>query len=158
MAGDAKGAKNAVIGGWQINGIYTWQRGFPITITAADLGGLNDTFGTNRADIVGDPQVGSGSVNRWFNTSAFAQPAAGILGNLGRNTERGPGINNLDLALFKNVDVARHMRLQFRLESFNALNHTQFQDVSANIAAPNFGVVTSARAARINQLGLKLIF
>jgi outer membrane receptor protein involved in Fe transport len=158
VAGDAKGAKNAVIGGWQINGIYTWQRGFPITITASDLGGLNDTFGTNRADIVGDPAAGSGSVNRWFNTSAFAQPAAGILGNLGRNTERGPGINNLDLALFKNFDVARHMRLQFRLESFNALNHTQFQDVSTNIAAPNFGVVTSARAARINQLGLKLIF
>jgi len=39
--------KNALIGGWQVNGIYTWQRGFPITIIAADLGGLNDTFGTN---------------------------------------------------------------------------------------------------------------
>ena len=50
--------KNAVIGGWQVNGIYTWQHGFPITITAADVGGLNDTFGTNRADLVGDPNAG----------------------------------------------------------------------------------------------------
>ena len=105
FAGDATGVKNAVIGGWQVNGIYTWQRGFPITITAADLGGLNDTFGTNRADLVGDPNAGERTVNRWFNTAAFAQPAPGALGNLGRNTERGPGVNNLDLALFKNFPV-----------------------------------------------------
>jgi outer membrane receptor protein involved in Fe transport len=158
FAGDATGMKNAVIGGWQVNGIYTWQRGFPLTITAADLGGLNDTFGTNRADLVGDPNSGESSVNRWFNTAAFAQPAAGALGNLGRNTERGPGVNNLDLALFKTFPVTRGVRLQFRLESFNALNRTQFAAVSTNLTASNFGVVTSARPARINQLGLKLIF
>jgi hypothetical protein len=158
IAGNATGAKNAVVGGWQVNGIYTWQRGFPITITAADLGGLNDTFGTNRADLVGDPKVDERTVNRWFNTAAFAQPAAGALGNLPRNSERGPGVNNLDLALFKNFALGRGMRLQFRLESFNALNHTQFNNVSTNIAAANFGVVTTARAARINQLGMKLLF
>ena len=81
-----------------MNGIYTWQRGFPLTIMAADVGGLNDTFGTNRADLVGDPNSGERTVTRWFNTGAFAQPAAGALGTLGRNTERGPGVNNLDLA------------------------------------------------------------
>jgi carboxypeptidase family protein len=158
FAGDATGVKNAVVGGWQLNGIYTWQRGFPITIQAADLGGLNDTFGTNRADVVGDPGVDERTVTRWFNTAAFAQPAPGALGTLGRNTERGPGVNNLDLALFKNFTLAREIRLQFRLESFNALNHTQFSGVSTNIASSNFGVVTSARPARINQLGLKLLF
>jgi hypothetical protein len=158
FAGDATGLKNAVIGGWQVNGIYTWQRGFPLTITAADAGGLNDTFGTNRADLVGDPDAGERTVNQWFNTAAFAQPAPGALGNLGRNTERGPGLNNLDLALFKNFTVTRGIRLQFRLESFNALNHTQFATVSTNRAAANFGVVTAARPARINQLGLKVLF
>ena len=158
FAGDATGVKNAVVGGWQINGIYTWQRGFPLTITAADLGGLNDTFGTNRADLVGDPNAGERTVSRWFNTSAFAQPAAGVLGNLGRNTERGPGVNNLDLALFKNFTVTHGIRLQFRLESFNVFNHTQFAAVSTNLAAANFGVVTAARPARINQLGLKVLF
>jgi hypothetical protein len=157
-ASDATGVKNALVGGWQVNGIYTWQHGFPITITASDLGGLNDTFGTNRANIVGDPNVGERTVTRWFNTAAFAQPAPGALGNLGRNTERGPGINNLDLAVFKNFSLPRGSRLQFRLESFNALNHTQFADVSTNVADPNFGVVTSARPARINQLGIKLLF
>jgi len=158
FGGDAGGVKNAAIGGWQVNGIYTWQHGFPITITAADLGGLNDTFGTNRADLIGDPAAGDRTVTRWFNTAAFAQPAAGALGSLGRNTERGPGVNNLDLALFKTFPLARGMRLQFRLESFNAFNHTQFANVSTNLSAPNFGVVTSARAARINQLGLKILF
>jgi hypothetical protein len=158
VAGNATGVKDAVIGGWQINGIYTWQRGFPITITAADLGGLNDTFGTNRADLAGDPNTGERTVSRWFNTAAFRQPAPGALGNLGRNTERGPGVNNLDLALFKNVPLTRGVRLQFRLESFNALNHTQFSAVSTNLAAPNFGVVTAARPARINQLGVKVLF
>jgi hypothetical protein len=155
---DATGLTNAVIGGWQVNGIYTWQRGFPLTITAADLGGLNDTAGANRADLVGDPGAGERSVEHWFNTDAFAQPAQGTLGNLGRNTLRGPGVNNLDLAVFKNFSVASGVRLQFRFESFNALNHTQFNGVSTNIASSNFGVVTSARAARINQLGLKVIF
>jgi hypothetical protein len=151
--------KNALVGGWQVNGIYTLQRGFPITIVAADLGGLNDTFGTNRADLVGDPDNRERSVTQWFNTSAYAQPPEGALGSVGRNTERGPGINNLDLAVFKNFDLPRGARLQFRLESFNALNHTQFSGVSTSVAAPRtFGVITSARPARINQLGLKLIF
>ena len=157
-ATDATGVKNAVVGGWQMNGIYTWQRGFPLTIAASDVGGLNDTFGTNRADLVGDPNSGERTVTRWFNTGAFAQPGAGVLGNLGRNTERGPGVNNLDLAVFKNFAISHGVRLQFRLESFNAFNHTQFGNVSTNLTADNFGVVTSARAARINQLGVKLLF
>jgi hypothetical protein len=157
-AGNATGVKNAVVGGWQVNGIYTWQRGFPITITADDVGGLNDTFGTNRADLVGDPSVDKRTVDQWFNTSAFRQPAAGALGNLGRNTERGPGVNNIDLAVFKNFSLTHGTRVQFRLESFNFFNHTQFSNVSANLASANFGVVTSARPARINQLGIKFLF
>lgn len=158
VAGDASGVKNAIVGGWQLNGIYTWQRGFPITIQAADLGGLNDAVGTNRADIVGDPDVDTRTIERWFNTAAFAQPAAGSFGTSGRNILRGPGVNNLDLAAFKNFEFGRGMRVQFRLESFNALNHTQFNGVSTNLTAANFGVVTSARPGRINQLGLKFIF
>ena len=157
-ASNASGVKNAVVGGWQMNGIYTWQHGFPITITAADLGGLNDTFGTNRADLVGDPSVDKRTVDRWFNTSAFKQPAAGALGNLGRNTERGPGVHNFDLALFKNFPFSHNVRLQLRLESFNAFNHTQFSGVGTDLASSTFGVVTSARSARINQLGVKLLF
>ena len=114
--------------------------------------------GTNRADLVGDPDVEQADDRAWFNTAAFAQPAAGSFGTSGRNILRGPGVNNLDLAAFKNFEFGRGMRLQFRLESFNALNHTQFNGVSTNLTSANFGVVTSARPGRINQLGLKFIF
>lgn len=158
IAGSATGVKEAVVGGWQLNGIYTWQRGFPLTVTAADLGGLNDSFGANRANLVGDPDSGGQSILRWFNTAAFAQPAAGTFGTSGRNILRGPGLNNLDLALFKNFTVTGRTRLQFRLESFNALNHTQFNSVNTNLTSPTFGVVNGARAGRINQLGLKVLF
>jgi hypothetical protein len=160
FASNATGVKNAIVGGWQVNGIATFQRGFPITITAADANGLNDSFGTNRANIVGDPYP-SGfqkSVSQWFNTAAFAQPAPGHFGTIGRNTLRGPGIDNLDLALFKNFDLIRGSRLQFRFESFNAFNHTQFNSPVVNVADKNFGRVLSARPGRINQVGLKLLF
>jgi hypothetical protein len=157
-ASDASPAKNLLVGGWQVNGIYTWQHGFPLTVTAADEGGVLDTFGTNRANLVGDPKAGDRSINKWFNTAAFAQPALGEFGNSGRNIIRGPGINNLDLGLFKNFDLPRNMRLQFRLESFNAFNHPQWNGVSTDVNSPQFGVITSARPGRINQLGFKFIF
>jgi hypothetical protein len=160
FATDASGVKNALVGGWQVNGIATFQRGFPITITAADAGGLNDSFGTNRADIVGDPYPDgfNKSIDAWFNTAAFAQPAPGRFGSIGRNTLRGPGINNLDLALFKNFDVGRGSRVQFRFESFNAFNHAQFNAPVVNVADNRFGRILSARPGRINQIGLKLLF
>ena len=149
FATDATGVKNAIVGGWQVNGIYTWQRGFPITVTAQDLGGVLDTFGTNRADVVGDanPSGFNRSNDQWFNTAAFAQPALGNFGTVGRNTLRAPNINNLDFALFKNFELPGTMRLQFRIESFNAFNHPQF-------FAPEYGRFFAAvRRDRFGQTG-----
>jgi len=158
FGGNASGLKQAIIGGWQMNGIYLWQGGFPISVFAADVGGVLDSFGTNRADIVGDIHSGGGTVQQWFNTAAFAQPALGSFGNSGRSILRGPGINNLDLGFFKNFSLPRDSTLQFRVEAFNAFNHPQFQGVSQNISSANFGVVTSARPGRIVQLGAKLLW
>jgi hypothetical protein len=158
FGGNASGFTQGVIGGWQINGIYLLQGGFPITIQAADVGGVLDTFGTNRADVVGDINQGGGSTTQWFNTAAFAQPKLGSFGSSGRNILRGPGINNLDLALFKNFGLPKSAVLQFRVEAFNALNHPQWSGVSTNMTAANFGVVTSARPGRIVQLGAKILW
>ena len=152
-------AADALIGGWQLNGIATFQKGFPITINAADSGGLLDTFGTNRANLVGDPNSGAtGTIDAWFNRSAFAQPAAGVFGSSGRNILRAPGINNWDLSLFKNIAITEGMRVQLRLESFNAFNHTQFGGPVTNVTSPQFGRITTTRPARINQLGMKFIW
>lgn len=154
------GAVDAFIGGWQVNGIATFQSGFPMTIAAADVGGLNDTFGTNRADIVGNPYP-SGfkkTIAQWFNTAAFRQPGAGYLGNSGRGILRLPGINNWDTGLFKNFRLTERASLQFRFESFNAFNHTQWNGPTRNIADSRFGQILSSRPARINQLGLKVLW
>ena len=158
--GSAPGVVNVVLGGWQVNGIVTFQRGFPMTITAADLGGLNDTFGTNRADVVGNPSNSSfkPTIGKWFNTSAFRQPAAGYLGNSGRSILNAPGINNWDTGLSKNFHIVERVSLQFRLESFNAWNHTQLGVPVRNVADDRVGQVLNTRAARINQLGLKFLW
>lgn len=153
-------ALDLLIAGWQLNGIATFQSGFPMNITAADVGGLNDTFGTNRADIVGELHPGGfqKSKDKYFNTAAFRQPAAGFLGNAGRNILRAPGINNWDTGLLKRFQFSERVRSEFRFESFNAWNHTQWGVPVRNVADPNFGRILSARPARINQLGLKILF
>jgi hypothetical protein len=160
IAENATGATRAVLGGWQVNGIFTWQRGFPFTARANDIGGVLDTFGTNRADVVqgADPNAGGGTIDRWFNTDAFTQPAFGQFGNVGRNTLRAPTHTNFDLALFKNLYVGPQVVVQLRFESFNALNHPQFDAPNAIVGNPNYGVISGAEDGRINQLGVKLLW
>jgi hypothetical protein len=157
FGGNLPKAADLVIGGWQVNAIATFQHGFPMTITAADVGGLNDTFNTNRADLVGALRL-TKTLDRWFDTSAFRQPAAGFLGTSGRSILRAPGINNWDTGLFKNFAITENVSFQFRFESFNAFNHTQWGVPVRNVADPNFGRILGARAARINQLGAKIVF
>ncbi|MBL8205585.1 MAG: TonB-dependent receptor [Blastocatellia bacterium] len=159
FGGDMHKAVDVLIGGWQVNAIATFQSGFPMTISAADVGGLNDTSGTNRADLVGDPNASfTKSINQWFNTAAFKQPAAGFLGTSGRGILRLPGINNWDTGLFKNFTITEKLNFQFRFESFNAFNHTQWGGPIRNVADSRFGRVLSTRPARINQLGAKLVW
>ncbi len=158
--GKAGGLASRVAGGWQVNGIVTLQKGFPYTVTARDIGGLLDSFGTNRADLVEDPTL-SGfqpSIGKWFNTAAFLQPAAGAFGNSGRGLLRAPGISNWDLAVFKNFAIREEVRLQLRLESFNAFNHTQFNVPNRDVNSPQYGQITGARPGRINQVGMKLLW
>lgn len=151
---------DAVLGGWQVNGIVTMQVGFPMTIAAADVGGLNDTSGTNRADIVGNinPSGFNRTPDQWFPVAAFKQPAAGYLGNSGRGILNLPGINNWDTGLFKNFRIKERASVQFRYESFNAWNHTQWGGPIRSVADSRVGRILSTRPARINQMGLKFVF
>jgi len=156
-------AADILLGGWQINGIVTYQTGFPISINAIDPGGVNQTFG-NRANVSGDPTKGfDKSRTQWFNTSVFSQPTIDIpgqdgFGNSGRNLVEAPGISNFDLSAFKNIKLTERFRWQIRIEAFNAFNHTQFGYPDPNVYSPTFGVIDSARPARIIQYGTKLIW
>jgi hypothetical protein len=85
------------VGGWQLTGIATFQRGFPFSVQANDSFSLLEAY-NQRANVVSSPTSGfHKNVNEWFNTAAFTQPLAGEFGNSGRNILREPGINNWDM-------------------------------------------------------------
>ena len=100
------------------------------------------------------------TLNAWFNPSAFSLPAMGAWGNFPRGSVYGPGRYNWNLSLFKSFtfNEARGSRLEFRVETFNTFNHTQFNAVSSSYTASDFGQVTSTYNPRNLQLGLKLLF
>ncbi len=163
IGGGSNGAVKALIGGWQFNGIATLQGGFPFTVTANDHGFVNEAYAL-RADTV--PNVSSAgfhkSIGQWFNTAAFAQPPDGYFGDSSRNALRSPGVANLDLSFFKNIQVER-LNIQLRFESFNALNHPEFGFPNPNVnAGPGaYGAITSINThypQRQNQAALRLTF
>ncbi|HYP08505.1 MAG TPA: carboxypeptidase regulatory-like domain-containing protein [Bryobacteraceae bacterium] len=158
-----------VANGWQISGITRMWSGRPFTITSnADPGTLG---GGVRADYIGgDVKLDEPTRENYFNIFAFARPQQGSLGNLGRNTLRGPGIHNWDVSLFKNTRIGEKVNVQLRFETFNVFNHTQWDGLNTSINAPNpgavlttatrgqAGTVTSTRDPRNIQLGMKLLF
>jgi hypothetical protein len=157
----------ATVGGWQVSGIVTMESGVPINIgISGGQGGNGLPNATNRPDKVGSityPQAavpGKQQGIQYINPAAFALPALGAFGNLGHNALRAPGRDNWNLSLFKSFvfSETRGSRLEFRVETFNTFNHTQFHDVSNNFGSSNFGQFTSAWDPRIMQLGLKLYF
>jgi hypothetical protein len=157
--GNASGPVDVLIGGWQVNGILTFQSGFPFSVSADDIDFLNYGF-AQRADLVGNPHLSGSqrSITKWFNTAAFAQPALGTFGNSGRNILRAPGIENLDFSLFKNISLGEQVRLQTRFEAFNLLNHANFGAPTSYVNSSAFGVIGSASPGRIVQIAMKLIW
>ena len=125
-----------------------------MTFTSTVLG-----WPSNRADIVGDPNMSNPSTDRWFNPAAFAVPAPFTYGNSARNMLFGPGIFNWDAALFKNTRLTEKLRLEFRAEFFNILNHPNFGIPASNISVPaTVGRISSASDPRDIQFGMRLVF
>jgi hypothetical protein len=155
-------ALDKLVGGWQVNGIFQIQSGFPFSIGCIDASGTGGWF--PRCNQVGNPYATDPvDPTRVFNRYAFAQPTTGTFGNTGRNILRGAGLNNWDLSFFKNTHVSERFNLQYRAEFFNAFNHTQFGPFpgSGFSLDPNasFGVYRSTQHdARVIQMALKLIF
>jgi len=172
------------VNGWQVSGVHAFATGdwAPVTFTTLDnfdfMGGDGgqggDVNGIRivRPNVAGDPMDFDGDpLTGWFNTAAFSRPAGrGDIGNSPRNVVQRPGINNWDLALFKNFRMTSTRAFQFRAELFNALNHTQFSDIDRNAqfnaaggqVNPNFGTVigigSPTRAPRVIQLSVRLNF
>jgi hypothetical protein len=143
------------------------------SLIGSEGNGINAT-GLDELDYTGAPlnlnhNPRNGNPN-YFNPAAFISPpddpAAGntianTIGNSGRRPFSGPGINNFDLTLQKNLKLTESKSFEFRLEAFNAFNHAQFYGPSAvqgNIGSGNFGQIVSAAAPRLVQIVAKIVF
>jgi Carboxypeptidase regulatory-like domain/TonB dependent receptor len=164
-------ANNRWTQGWELSGITRFSSGLPVTLIND---GDNSLLGAEPNGInnygVDEPDVAPGSLNlnhnprngqSYFNSALFSDNALGTPGSASRRYFHGPGMENFDMALVKNLRLTESKSLQFRLEAFNVFNHAQFfgpQSVDGNISSSTFGQVVSAAAPRLVQVGAKFIF
>jgi hypothetical protein len=155
-------AANALLGGWDMNLIFTAQTGLPFTPTLATS---VSNAGGSRPDRLGSGELENKDPFLWFDTS-FNQPGAAwgvpqqfTFGNAGRNILRGPGRINFDYSVFKDFSFSERFKLQFRTEVFNLMNTPQFGLPNAAIGNPAAGRITSVIGTpRQIQLALRLSF
>jgi hypothetical protein len=164
-------ANNRWTQGWELSGITRFSSGLPVTLInygdnsllGSEPNGINN-YGVDQPDYNGGPpQINKNPRNgqSYFNTSAFSENVLGTPGTARRRFFYGPGMNNFDMALLKNVRLTESKSLQFRIEGFNVFNHAQFfgpQSVDGNIDSATFGQVVSAAPPRLVQLGAKFFF
>jgi hypothetical protein len=150
---------DAVLGDWQVSGVTTFKSGFPLPILD-DTNNTNSFGGGQRPDLIGNPHIAHPTVYEWFNTAAFAQPPPFTFGNVSRFMPnlRSPGINNWDLGIEKSWRWQEKLRLQFRAEIFNLINHPQFYAPDSSMGDPAFGEINGTTPARDIQFGLKLFW
>jgi Carboxypeptidase regulatory-like domain/TonB dependent receptor len=160
---DARGALDALVGGWQVNTVFTWQSGLPFTPTYRDCNADRDT-GWCRPDIVGEWKPEEQTAEAWFVTTPlgpdgrvtpltsngqtlgpWGRPQRGTFGTVGRNRLDGPAFSQWDVSFFKNVVSTGGFRAQFRAEAFNIIN-------KVNLANPNPCVDCPGTAGRITNI------
>jgi hypothetical protein len=160
-----KGLQSVLLKGWQLNAVASAQTGNVTTIqTPSNLANTGQT--ADRPNVTGVPDSGSiygdgtSSVNHWFNPAAYSLNSPFTIGNLGRNTARGPGVWSVDFSAFKEFRVRERYTLQFRSEMFNILNHPNLGMPNNVFGTSAFGVIgdTGNYLSRNIQFALKLLF
>ncbi len=151
---------DALLGRWKVGGFATLQSGPVFTVTS--LANQTNAFpaGTVRPNILRDAGLGDSrrTLSRWFDTGAFIAPPPFQFGNSPRSGLRGAPLKNVDLTLLKEFALTERYHADIRAEAYNVLNHTGFNVPGHIFGAADFGVVSSARAPRTVQLGLRLSF
>ena len=122
------GVAGAILGGWQVGGIVTLQKGVPFTaLSSARYPGY--AFSASRPNLksgVDASKLAGGSPEKFFDPTGFSVPAAGTLGNAARGLLLGPGISTVNFTLSKTFSLRERAHLQFRSEFFNLFNHANF--------------------------------
>lgn len=166
-ANNSNKAVDAIIGGWQFDGITSWHTGYFLTASSGVDNGMGGRAG-NYADAVAgqNPNSGPKKIGEWFNLAAFAAPPFPRYGTTHAGTIVGPGYTDFDLAFFKNIHYNETKYLQFRWEMFNAFNHNNLGNPDTNVSDFNpdptlnsFGVIKGENGkSRIMQASMKVYF
>jgi hypothetical protein len=158
--------------GWSLSGITRMASGFPVTMIN---NGDNSLIGTNPNGVnnssIDEPDYNGGPLefngnprtraNNYFSPGVFSINSLGTAGTAKRRFFYGPGADNYDMAVAKNLSLSESKSVLFRVEAFNVFNHTQFNGptaVDGDIGSSTFGNVVSAAAPRIMQGALKFSF
>jgi hypothetical protein len=159
-----EGIASAILGGWQLNSLFTGYTGAPFTVSA-DGASLNAPGNSQIADQVKPNVAIIGDRTRWFDTSAYAPVNTVRFGNSGYNQIRGPGMINVDVSIYRAFRLTERIGMQFRGEVFNVSNTPHFANPSANVSGSNFGVITSVANTgregideRLFRVGLRFSF
>ncbi len=145
-------------GGWSLSDVTTVQSGPPVTVVTQTNTTNSFSAGSLRPNALRDPNLSDRTVTQWFDSAAFAQPAAYQFGNEGVGIVRAAGLVNFDISLQRFFKVMERVRFQFRAEFFNAFNHTNFGLPATTFGSPTFGQVTSSGPARQIELGMRIQF
>lgn len=156
------GILNAVLGGWRSSAVFFVHAGTmftPIMGTQNLSGSLAGTWYPNR---VASGEVSNPTLEHWFDTSAFMQPAPFTFGNSGRNILRGPMMSQIDYSMAKNFAIpplGEAARIQLRIDSTNVINHASFGNPNVAIGTPGAGRISSTTVGgRTVELGVRLSF
>jgi hypothetical protein len=155
-----------VVGGWSVNGIVTYQTGYPLAITQASNNNGAFGGGGQRPNATGVSPVTAGDlmsrIDGYLNRAAFSEVNKYQFGNLSRTIGlRGPGISEWNMSLFKTFSVTEKLKAQFRAEALNAFNTPQFRapNLAFGVSNSNFGRITEqANFSRMIQLGVRFFF
>ncbi|MBS1829475.1 MAG: carboxypeptidase regulatory-like domain-containing protein [Acidobacteria bacterium] len=146
-----------ILGDWQLSAIFTKRSGYWFSPSAGRDNNFNG-LGGDRANVVGDSHVDTPTLNRWFNTAAFAHAPVNTYGNAGRYSLQGPGAFTFDFALMRRIPIRERMNIQIRAEAFNAFNHPAFGNPRSSLTDNNNGRILTANDPRIFQFALKYVF
>lgn len=151
----------AVMNGWQANAIVQLQTGMPFTVlsgTDRSVSGIGNDYADVVPGVSPARPAGVSRITRYFNTAAFAPAAFGTFGNVSRNSLRGPGYENVDASLFKDLFAESRVHGQFRAEAFNVLNHTNLNNPVSSVSSGTYGQITGSGLPRVFQFGAKILF
>jgi hypothetical protein len=149
------GAVDRIIGGWQANGITTFQSGQPLTINQGSGNTLSQNFGAGTIrpmytagcakTLPGSAIARAGATNKWFNTSCFTPTGSYAFGNEPRADPqlKAAGVANWDFTLKKNTKITESTNFALTFEFFNIFNRRQFANPVVNFNSGTFGTTTS---------------